>query len=60
MTDDLAARRAAVLARLARARRERLEQARPADDPDGTAAAILASRRAHPSNVRPYDQEDEM
>lgn len=59
MNDDLVARRAAVAARLERARRERLEQARPADDPDGTAAAILASRKAHPSNQRPYDQENE-
>lgn len=59
MNDDLAARRDAVLERVARKRRQALEQARQADEIDGTAAAILASRRKHPSNVRPYDFEQE-
>lgn len=59
MNDDLAARRAAVLERVARKRRQALEQARQADEIDHTAAAILASRRKHPSNTKPYDQENE-
>jgi hypothetical protein len=60
MTDELAARRKAVLARLQAARDE--AAARCLADTaavDHVGEQIEASKRAHPSNPRVYDREGE-
>jgi hypothetical protein len=58
--DELAARRAAVLARRQKARDDAaLERQRNAEPVDHVGAAIAASRRKHPSNPRAYDHQQE-
>lgn len=60
MTDELAARRAAVLARLHKRREAAaMQRQRDTEPVDHVGAAIAASKRVHPSNPRPFDWEAE-
>jgi hypothetical protein len=60
MSDELAARRQAVRERLfAKQCAETIAELERQAQANDVARQILASRRKHPSTVRPYDQEAE-